>query len=293
MIVDSHCHAWTTWPYDTSVPDPQSRGRIEQLLFEMDRNGVDRAVLICARIDHNPDNNEYVAAEAARHPDRVVQFPDVDCSWSPEYHTPGAPDRLAAAADRWGVSGFTHYLGETDDGWLTSDEGMAFFGVAAERNLIASIATSPAWFDGIAAVAAAHPTLPILLHHQGLVRAADGPEPPGLRALEALATHPNIAVKASGFYYGSRDVVEYPYPDQVALFERIYAAFGAQRLAWGSDYPVAPWVASTYAQTLAVVRRHCPFIDEASMAWVLGDTMAALLQTRRPLVGNASPVAGS
>ena len=36
MIVDSHCHAWTTWPYDTSVPDPQHRGTIERLLFEMD-----------------------------------------------------------------------------------------------------------------------------------------------------------------------------------------------------------------------------------------------------------------
>ena len=43
MIIDSHCHAWTTWPYDATVPDPDSRGRIEQLLFEMDRNGVDRA----------------------------------------------------------------------------------------------------------------------------------------------------------------------------------------------------------------------------------------------------------
>lgn len=60
MIVDSHCHAWTTWPYDTNVPDPQHRGTIERLLFEMDKEGVDKAVLICARIDHNPDNNQYV-----------------------------------------------------------------------------------------------------------------------------------------------------------------------------------------------------------------------------------------
>ena len=35
MIIDSHCHAWTTWPYDTRVPDPGSRGRVEQLLFEI------------------------------------------------------------------------------------------------------------------------------------------------------------------------------------------------------------------------------------------------------------------
>ena len=40
MIVDAHCHAWATWPYQPPVPDPESRGRIEQLLFEMDQNGV-------------------------------------------------------------------------------------------------------------------------------------------------------------------------------------------------------------------------------------------------------------
>ena len=36
------------------------------------------AAVICARIDHNPDNNGYIAAEAARHPDRLIQFADVD-----------------------------------------------------------------------------------------------------------------------------------------------------------------------------------------------------------------------
>ena len=75
MIVDSHCHAWTTWPYDTSVPDPQHRGTIEQLLFEMDKEGVDKAVLICARIDHNPANNEYVFEASRRWPDRIVAVP--------------------------------------------------------------------------------------------------------------------------------------------------------------------------------------------------------------------------
>ena len=283
MIVDSHCHAWTTWPYDTSVPDPGSRGRMEQLLFEMDRNGVNVAVLICARIDHNPDNNAYVAAEAARHPDRVVQFADVDCSWSPEYHTPGAADRLAAAVDRWAIPGFTHYVAETNDGWLVGDEGHSFFDAAAERNLIASIAAGPAWFDDIALVAEDHPTMPILLHHQGLVRAVDGPDSPDLRALERLAAFHNVGVKVSGFYYGSANPSEYPYPDQVAIFERIYRAFGARRLTWGSDYPVSPWVACTYAQTLEVVRRHCAFVAAPDLPAILGDTMWGLLQTRRPL----------
>ena len=65
MIIDSHCHAWAHWPYEPPVPDPLSRGSIAQLLFEMDQNGVDRAVIICAAIAHNPNNTAYVV-DAAR-----------------------------------------------------------------------------------------------------------------------------------------------------------------------------------------------------------------------------------
>jgi predicted TIM-barrel fold metal-dependent hydrolase len=286
MIVDSHCHAWTTWPYDTSVPDPGHRGTIERLLFEMDREGVDRAVLICARIDHNPANNEYVFEASRRWPDRVVQFPDIDSGWSPEYHTAGATDRLRAAIERWGIAGFTHYVNEANDGWLTSDEGMAFFGLAAEADLIASIAATGAWMADIRAVAAAFPTLPILLHHQGQARVTDGLDSADLREVLACAELPNIGVKASGFYYGSAAMAEYPYADQRGLFARIVEAFGPRRLTWGSDYPVCSWVACTFRQSLDVVRVHCAdLLSAEDLAWVMGDTMDTLLRTRRPVAG--------
>src|SRR5215216_491670 len=44
MIVDSHCHAWRTWPYQPPVPGPTSRGTVEQLLWEMDQHGVLRVL---------------------------------------------------------------------------------------------------------------------------------------------------------------------------------------------------------------------------------------------------------
>lgn len=284
MIVDSHSHAWTTWPYEVTVPDPGHRGTIERLLFEMDREGVDRAVLICARIDHNPANNEYVFQASRRWPDRIVQFPDIDSSWSPEYHTPGARDRLRAAIDRWGIAGFTHYVDEDNDGWLTSDEGMAFFALAAEADLVASIAATGSWMADLRTVAAAFPTLPILLHHQGMARATHGPDSEGLREVLACAREPNIGIKASGFYYGSTAMAEYPYADQRELFGQIVTAFGPRRLAWGSDYPVCAWEACTFRQALDVVRVHCAdLLPPGDMAWVMGDTMEALLRTRRPV----------
>ena len=128
MIIDSHCHAWTRWPYQPPVPDDSQRGRIEQLLHEMDLHGVDRAA-VCAQIEHNPDNNAYIAEQVQRYGERLYQLADVDCSWSPTYHRPGAARRLEQAAQRWPISGFTHYLRDDDDGaWLYGAEGRDFFG---------------------------------------------------------------------------------------------------------------------------------------------------------------------
>ena len=47
-ILDCHCHAWARWPYLPAVPDEDTRGSVELLAFEMERHGVQRAVVVCA-----------------------------------------------------------------------------------------------------------------------------------------------------------------------------------------------------------------------------------------------------
>lgn len=115
MIIDAHCHAWETWPYQPPVPDP-ARGRVEQLLHEMDSNGVERAVIICARIGDNPGNVDYAMDAARRWPGRLTVFPDLESRWSPDYRTPGASQRLREALRRWQFAGLTMYLAESEDG---------------------------------------------------------------------------------------------------------------------------------------------------------------------------------
>src|SRR5215470_4414151 len=129
MILDSHTHAWDTWPYEPPVPDPDSRG----------------------------------------------QFADVDCSWTDTYHTPGAADRLRAAAERYHLKGFTHYL-KDDVEWFASKDGLAFFQVAADLRLIASLALGPRWQPALRDLARRYPSVPFLCHHMAGVR-VDEPEP--------------------------------------------------------------------------------------------------------------------
>src|SRR5438445_1693082 len=118
MIIDSHCHGWSRWPFDPPVPDPATRGGLKQLIWEMDRAHVDQAVVVCASFRRNRDNISYVQSFARRHRKRVHVFADVDCLWARTYHTNGAGSRLARLAKRLRLRGFTHYLRDEVDGWF-------------------------------------------------------------------------------------------------------------------------------------------------------------------------------
>ena len=190
MIIDSHSHAWPRWPYQPPVPDGDSRGRIEQLLHEMDRHGVDQAVLVCARIDHNPDNNDYIFECTKQYPDRIIQFADVDCSWTDTYHTPGAADRLVEAADKYALKGYTHYFRGDDDGsWFFTDEGQRFFQTTADRGLIASLAMGTQLQAPLRKLAAQFPSITFLCHHMAGARAGEDPPYPNLKGDPRVSEH--------------------------------------------------------------------------------------------------------
>lgn len=286
LIADSHCHAWRRWPYDLTVPDPGHRGSIEALLWQMDACEVERAVVVCARIGGgrggdghpNEDNNDYVAAAARRHPDRLIAWVDVDCVWRPEHHTAGAACRLTEELDRTGAAGITHYVGEHDDGWLRSREGEEFFAVAAERDVVVSLAAGAEWLPDVVGLARAHPTLVLLLHHLTQPR-PDARREADLAAALACAAVPNIGVKVSGFHYAAERPWDYPYPRSLPLLTRLHAAFGADRLLWGSDFPAARELL-TYRQSIEVVRQHSE-LSEEDLNRVLGGTLLHLLDTGR------------
>lgn len=278
MIFDSHAHSWANWPYEPPVPDPSSRGGVANLLWEMDRAGVDRAVLVSANIDHNPENNAYVADAARAHPERLVQFADVDSKWSKTYHAVGAAGRLARVAEFFRPAGITHYLGAENDGWLISDEGFAFFGEAERRGLIMSVAGAPLWQEDLRRVAQAFPRLVILCHHlAGIPSAGLTDRSQALASVIRSVDCPNIYIKASGFYYGSNAPFNVPNSEGVEIFRSLYEVFGFRRFVWGSDYPVAPMRAYTYRQSLEMIRHHCPFVDEEALAAIAGDTLDSLL----------------
>ncbi len=287
-ILDSHCHAWRRWPYPPLVPDEDSRGSVEQLLYEMDLNGMAEAAVVCAAIDNNVDNVAYVAFARDRYPQRLHVVADLDCTWSEHYHRSGSAARLRALDDAYHLAGFTHYLRHDNDGWLAGDEAEAVLALAEERRLFLSLSAGPAWHADLRTLARRHPGVPVLCHHLAGLRtvAALGGGPPALAAYDeslaevtASAAVPNIYVKVSGFHYASEHGWDYPWADAVELFRRLFDAFGPDRMCWGSDFPASSRHCS-YRQSLEVVRSGCAFLDAADRRKVLGGTIQAVLAAR-------------
>lgn len=273
-LLDSHCHAWRTWPYAPLVPDEASRGTVEQLLYELDTNGVAEAMVVCAGIDNNPDNVNYVSFAHQRHPDRLHVVADLDCVWHATHHRQGSADRLRALADRYDLVGFTHYVAAANDGWLASDEADALWTAARERHLLVSLSATPAWQADLRRLAQHYPDVPVLCHHLAGVTAADADT--GLRQVIQSAACPNVYIKVSGFHYASARGWDHPWPDGVAIFRRIFEAFGPDRLCWGSDFPASDRYC-TYRQSLEVVRTHCDFLTDEDRARIMGGTLRAIL----------------
>jgi predicted TIM-barrel fold metal-dependent hydrolase len=281
-IIDSHCHAWERWPYSPPVPDPDQRGRVEQLLYEMGRHGVDEAVIVCAQIERNPANNAYVADAVARHPGRLHQLADIDSVWSPTYHQPGADARLKRAAAEWPIAGFTHYLGREEDGSrLHEAEGLALFRAAADLRLIASLSCYPHQQPAIRKLAERFPSLPILCHHLGMAKAGTDEGETGRKQVLASSRVANIYIKLSGFAYATHVSWDFPYHDTHDLIRAEYEHFGASRMCWGSDYPVVRSY-MTYRQALEAFRTHCAFVTAEDRETILGGTLEELLARRQP-----------
>lgn len=278
-IIDSHCHAWPRWPYEPAVPDDSTRGSVDVLLHDMDQYGVDQALIVCAEIDRNPDNNEYVADCVSKYPDRLHQAIDIDSHWSDTYHAPCAEVRLRQTLKKVPVKAVSHYVTNTSESrdWLISEEGLAFFRVIAENNLMLSISGGPGIHPAIRQVASQFPTMPILCPHLAGVR-AEGPDGLDLQEVLRSAAHPNIYIKISGLNYGSSASWGYPYKDRHWIVRSLYHEFGYERLCWGSNSPVSAgrgWL--TYKQTIEAVRSHCDFIPSSEMGMVMGGNLARLL----------------
>lgn len=238
MLIDSHAHVSPVW-YEP----------VETLLDQMARHGVTRAVLMqmIGQVD-----NRYQMECVHAYPGRFASVVWID---------PAAPDalqtlaRLAAA----GAAGVRLRPGARSPGAdpLAIWKAVEACGLAVSCIGNAEAFTEPAFAEVLQAV----PALQVVLEHLGdtskpMETEADGE----LRyTVLRLARFGNVSLKVPGLGElvrraptALRDGKTFG-GAAAALLEAAIAAFSAQRLMWGSDFPVVS-SREGYGNALALVR---------------------------------------
>jgi len=280
MVLDPHTHAWgppseahpwVNGPIVDTVDsfDVHTVYTADRLLADMDRTGVDEAVVVGYPICDWTDNwyTRKVAAEYDRLHGIVMLDPFAD----------DAADQLRECMATEGILGFR--LGAAcplDRMWETFDPEVSwlrdtvaeteFWEVAVETDATVQILCDHGQLDQALELVEAYPELDYLFDHF----AHAGPDTPtdeGTFARFAdLAEYDGVAVKVSETSHASDS--EFPYADMHDHVHWLLDQFGRERVIWGSDYPNVSDVA-TYGEALRWVD-HVDGLSERDRTWLTG-----------------------
>ena len=122
--------------------------------------------------------------------------------------------------------------------------------------------------------------LRVLISHLGLPpKITDAPTTDAARAsmatVLALAAHPQVRVKLSGFYALTDPQHDYPHRAAWPYVEALVACYGTDRLLWASDF--SPCLDDlSFPQTFGMFA-HIPFLSDTDRAKIEGGNLLALL----------------
>ena len=292
--IDSHLHVWTL--DDERYPMlpgrvPNVPGDVERLLSSMDEADIDGA-LIVQPIFHGFDHG-YVNQAIKAHPDR---FKGMALSNPQRMDAVDQLDRLVTDKGYSGVRfnpamwvlGVIEHLDLTPEErskhfetcaecqlqHMNDDAGKGIYEKAGELGVPVGFMVSPKYFDQVDDLLSEFPETPAIIDHFGGCKVADGA--PGSNvdfdALMALAKHPQLRIKVSGFVGPSDGAM--PHEDTWPMVKALLGAYGAERLMWGTDFP---WIQSHggYVDGTRIIGQ-IPGVSDGDRAWLMGGTATSL-----------------
>lgn len=267
-MIDTHLHFWDLNTYQhqgwlKGKPVLERSWLPPDLKPEFDRCGVTGGVIIEAGKDDHALNlwwlelaerYEYIGAAVLG---CTLEHPNLT-AWLDEYgqssYFVGLRSNPTGAPESWqGNAATQHGLAE-----LT------------RRNLSLDLLVGYNAFAAVAEIAAAYPTLRIILDHCAHPPLREGDLRGWATALEPLAAYPNIHIK-----YSSLLLYSYPDSEEARLrgvTDFLFARFGIERMMWGSNWPVellggSYWDALTAmrmcAEPLTGEERQALYLDNA------------------------------
>lgn len=239
---------------------------IEQMVEVMDEAGVHKAAIVQAATCYGYDNS-YLADSVQRYPGRFTGVGSVD------FLAADAAEKIRAWYDR-GITGLRLFTGgstkEIDADWLVDPASFPAWECASAMKIPVVIQTDPSGLGHVAALATRFPDAFILLDHCARPTINDGPPYAKAASLFAMAQYKNIRIKVTPRTF---DKVREGKADAETFFAKLVGAFGASRLAWGSNFPASDGKMST---NLEVGKQCLASLSETDRAWIFGRTAMSL-----------------
>jgi L-fuconolactonase len=259
-VVDAHHHLWDTgvrdYPWmDGPWADPL-RGRFDTGRYAS-VSGASASVVVQAV--HSAAETAELLRTAGAPVAGVVGWTDLTA--------PDVADRLAELRALGPLVGIRHQAqDEPDPGWLVRPPVVRGVAAVGAAGLVYDLLVRPPQAAAALELVRLLPSVAFVLDHAGKPDIAGGAWEPWAGWITSLAALPNVTVKLSG-------LVTEASPSWTAAEVRPYAshvlaAFGADRVMFGSDWPVCT-LAASYDEVYALARSHLSPGDEAA---VLGGT---------------------
>lgn len=232
LIVDGQVHLWAEdspdepWSSQETMDHRQPSPTADELLDEMDRCGVHRAVLVPP--SWAGDTNRVALEAAAAHPDRFGVMGRMDLS------RPRSSDYLSNLRAEHGQLGVRLTFAKPEHQRYLVDGSSEWLWKAAEAADLPVMVFAPTYTDELERIAQRHDRLRLVIDHVGLERGmTPGEVTRAFAEARRLAALPNVAVKASALPNFTAE--RYPFPSLQPLIYSLIESFGCERVFWGSD----------------------------------------------------------
>lgn len=274
LVVDAQVHLWAA-----NTPQRPWYGHphrevplgVDELLGVMDAAGVQGAILVPPSIDGN--RNDLVLQAALRYPNRFAVMGRLDMQ------SPRSRRMIAGWCKQPGMLGLRCAFSRPQSAPILTEGRVEWLWEEAEKAGVPIMAlVTPSMLRLVDDIAERHPGLKLALCHLALEGGKrDDAAFRDFDRLAALARRPNISVKVSALPLYTND--NYPYRRLHPYLRRVYEAFGAQRMFWGTDYSR---LTCSYRQAMTMFTQEIPWLSSTDLEWIMGRALCEWLGWQLP-----------
>jgi L-fuconolactonase len=252
---------------------------LEGLMAAMDEAGVDKAAIVQSSTCYGYDNS-YLVDSVAKQSGRFTAVGSVDVAQA------DAPERIRQWVGR-GVTGLRLFTGGStaafDPSSLDDPRTFPSWQLCGELGLSMAIQTDPSGLAQVAGLAKRFQKVRIVLDHLGRPDVTDGAPYKRAASLFGLAPFENIFLKLTPRIFGD---VKRGAASAETFFPRVVEVFGANRLAWGSNFPASE---GKLKQNLETAKQSLSCLTGEDQAWIFAKTAQRLY----PALAESAPVRAS